>query len=340
MAYYHVTASGAGDNSGDSWANAMGLSDFETSIEGGGAQAVSAGDTYWVKEGTYTLTDTIDSNLQDGTATEPISIIGVVSGTTNEGSNVTQSDWATGANRPDFVGSDSYYFRVGNYYIVRNITNESGATNAFYTGQYNVVENCKFVNDYGATNARHALRCDAYTAVTNCEMSADNTIGIYATAGLKLKFCYIHDIPTASRAAIFLISNNITVTFCIFDNCAIGIDFNTTQTSDISNNTFYDCDVGISGTTGYGNTFKNNIFSDCSTDAIIFTTQTDINFFWNNHFYNNTDDFYGVDETNHYQDYEKTTGDPKFETAGSDFALQSDSPCLDAGMSIELGVGS
>ena len=75
-------------------------------------------------------------------------------------------------------------------------------------------------------------------------------------------------------------------------------------------------------------------------DGFLWTTQTDINFFWNNHGDDTrcNDMWDGVDATTVFQDYEVTTGDPKFTTPGSDHSLQDTSPNIDAGMSIILGV--
>jgi hypothetical protein len=48
----------------------------------------------------------------------------------------------------------------------------------------------------------------------------------------------------------------------------------------------------------------------------------------------------GIDTTTVFKDYPNATlnGDPLFTAAGSDFSLGAGSPCLNAGMSIELGV--
>ena len=111
--------------------------------------------------------------------------------------------------------------------------------------------------------------------------------------------------------------------------------------------TFYDCDTGVtdvaSSQTYNAWTVVNNIFSECDTDDIKMATACMDCYIAYNHHYNSTDEHDGVPEEGTgddlFCDWWKTTGDPKFTTAGSDFSLQSDSPCIDAGMSMALGVG-
>ena len=88
VAYYHITAAGAGLKDGSTWANAMGIGEFQTHLNG----AVLAGHVHFVQDGAYTMTGNIDCNARDGTSTSPIVIIGVKSATTNEGAAVVYSD--------------------------------------------------------------------------------------------------------------------------------------------------------------------------------------------------------------------------------------------------------
>ena len=53
--YYHVTPSGAGSKNGTTWTNAFDLSGFHGSLLGG-----TAGDVYWIADGTYTLSGNIN----------------------------------------------------------------------------------------------------------------------------------------------------------------------------------------------------------------------------------------------------------------------------------------
>jgi len=91
----YVTTTGAGDTSGDSWANAMDWDAFEADVDG----ACEPGDRYFVMEGYYS-NDGALSDYTGGTAQNPIEIIGVKSGTTAE--PPTSADWAYGTARPYF----------------------------------------------------------------------------------------------------------------------------------------------------------------------------------------------------------------------------------------------
>ena len=111
----------------------------------------------------------------------------------------------------------------------------------------------------------------------------------------------------------------------------------------VINNTIYGPPVGFNCTTSSAGVYVNNIIDNCA-DAFVWTTQTDINFFLRNHKGNSVTRMYDtatnkVASTLPHTDFDTTTGDPKFTTPGSDFSLASDSPCIDAGKTIELGVG-
>ena len=100
---YYVTTTGAGDNSGTTWANAFSHANFITDL----TSYQEAGDRYFIKEGDYsTLTGNETANAV-GTAIAPCEIIGVVSATSAE--PPTPSDWAAGDNRPLFPCGAYYY---------------------------------------------------------------------------------------------------------------------------------------------------------------------------------------------------------------------------------------
>jgi len=333
--YLHVTPAGAGTKDGTTWAKAMGEAEFEAHLEG----TVVAGDVYFVKEGTYTLDSAIDSSARDGTATAPIVIIGVKSATTNEGANVAYSDWATGANRP-FFDCATYQFSVGDYYVIRNIDFQGEASNMVSAGISCVIANCKFDQDYASSAARYSLYVLNYCIIIGCEFLSTKCNGVMLyNGGCRVLYCYFHDMPdTTGGLALRCDAAFETIAYNIFDTVYVGIYTGGYHYHSFINNTFYEAATGISGADSNTCLTLNTIFSDCDTDAIKWLTQTDINLFWNNNFYNNGDDFDGVDETTVFQDYAKVSGDPKFTTAGSDFSLDTGSPCLQTGMSIELGV--
>jgi hypothetical protein len=118
----------------------------------------------------------------------------------------------------------------------------------------------------------------------------------------------------------------------------ISTDANSSKVN-ILNNTFYGCGTAVTAST-IRTCSINNIIEATTVDGFKWTTQTDCNFFWKNHGDDSrcTDMWNGVDTTTIFQDYAVSTGDPKFTVAGSDFSLQTTSPDIDTGMSLELGV--
>jgi len=335
--YYHITDAGAGDKSGDSWGNAMDEPAFETHLEG----AVVAGEVHFIKDGSYTLDSDIDSSARDGTAVSPTALIAVKAGTTNEGANVVYSDWSRDASDRPFFDCNAYLFKVGDFHIVRNLDLEGADVRVLEVGVGGLVENCKSHNDDAVAGAQYALNGGANSAIINCEIISDTGWGSTLSSSGKFLFNYVHDTTDATRGYGYLMSGNShTICFNVFDNCTNGINGTSDETTLVLNNTFYETDIGVSGTNGAGWVCINNIMEGNDTAGFKWTTQTDINFFWKNHGDDTrcTDMWDTVDTTTVFQDYLVSTGDPKFTTPGSDFSLQSDSPNVGSGMSIELGV--
>lgn len=342
LTYHHVTVAGAGNNNGLTWANAMAMADFQTHV----GTSLAAGHIFFVEEGTYTLTADIYS-VTDGTQVDPIAIIGVLSGTSNEGAAIDDSDFATGANRPHFDGGASYGVYLDDYAHIRNISVQTADAYAIRVDVGGVIANCKGDNDYTGASAKWIIYLGGTSAqgINNEAFQSGVAAGVegslVTSSSCAVILSYYHDMPTA-----LVMSGGAAcpVLFCIFDNCTEGINRTADHGSTIFGCTFYDCDTAILGTTDYGFSIINNIFSDCSTDAIKLGTAANAVTMMYNHFYNNGDDFDGVpeegDAADLFCDWWKTTGDPKFSNPdGGDFNLNSDSPCIDAGMTLELGVG-
>jgi len=335
-AYYHVTAAGAGAKDGSDWDNAFDEPAFETHLEG----ALVAGDVHFVMDGAYTSDSTIDFSGTPGTATSPIVIIGVKSGTTNVGANVVYADWSRApADRPawDFQG---FYLFTGLFVIVRNIDFTGTGARVIWLGGNSLLENSKVVN----TSAVAGNDCIANQAsevrYINNEINSNSGYGIL-TFTAHVLFNYIYDCDQATYGALDLNSGSNSIAFNIFDTCAQGIDSESRDFDLVLNNTFYETDVGVDETDGDTWSCINNIMEGNNSDGFKWTTQTDSNFFWKNHGDDvRCNDMWDlVDTTTVFQDYEVSTGDPVFDVPGADFALQNTSPNLDNGMSIILGVG-
>ena len=332
-----------GDGSGDSWANAMSLAEWDAYMDASAA----AGDIYYVEAGTYTLTGAVDFSGKPGTAVAPITIIGVIEGTEALGEAQeppTYARWSPigSVDRPEFVQATNA-ITFGAYYKVFNCI-FSGAVNGDMVtyGTYCVNYNCKYTQAYAGSD-KYCTRLSTQGSAISCEYIANDGGsnfggGIYGVGGNnRVLFCHFHDFRTGYGATA---SNNVFA-FNVFDNATmVGISCSTTGNTAL-NNTFYGTVRGIFGQGSARFVGINNIMDTLTTGGFIWTTQNDSNFFLHNHDGNNVVDMWAlVDETNPpHMDNEETTGDPKFTTAGSDFSLAADSPCIDAGKTIALGVG-
>jgi len=342
ITYHHVTVAGAGDNSGDSWANAMALSDFDTDLA-----SASAGDVYFVKEGSYNLTGDLSTGT-NGTAAEPVCIIGVLSGTTHEGQAIDDSDFATGANRPVF-DCGGYFIGLSDYGRIHNIIAESSDTYAIKVDSHGIIYNCKAHNDYGSSGAKYGIyTSDSNVRFINCEASSANGNALSSDSQSKVFFCYLHDCTDGTYGiGIRAVGEYITVLFCIFDALRVGYWQDNEHGGVFFGNTFYDCDSGIVEDNAAAGVVAlniiNNIFSECDIDDMRSDTVGYMSFLAYNHHHNSVDACEGFPEEGTgddlFCDWWKTTGDPKFNNPGADFSLQSDSPCIDAGMAMALGVG-
>lgn len=297
----YVTVAGAGTKAGNNWANAMDLAAWETDFEG----SAEAGDRYFVKEGTYTLTDHFATE-QDGTGTDLIEIIGVVSGTTAE--PPTSADWATGDNRP-LIAAGAYAWNCDDYWLVRNIRLTSTANFGLRGDDGLVVINCKATQTnggarYGITGYGHYHRC------IDCEASASGSGIAFGAGGLNVHGgtyhgCYAHDSGVG-----FELSRYTCLVCSIADSCTTGVSI-LEYLSVLTNNTFYNGTTGISSAAGrWGFLIYNNIF-DSWTTGISLANAYEVNILDYNNYNNN-----GTDVTNVTKGPNAIAVDPLFANAG------------------------
>lgn len=326
----YVTVAGAGDNSGDSWANAMSYSDWETDMEG----SAEAGDIYYVAGGTYTLTSDMNASTLDGTGTNNIKVIGVKSGTTNEGASIVFSDWAFGTDRPLIAGG-SYAFKVGDYWQVRNIRMTSTANQAMYLDSASLFNNCYL--DYSSSNSSSigfymngALSRGIYNEVNG------NNAGAKLTRIVDRSLFYGNYFHDSSRSCIesqgtTIILNNV------IDTCGeSGITANDRDV--IIGNTFYNMNASGAEALDISSddeiVIYNNLFDTVET-AIVNGAAYDSNLVDHNVYSNTTTDTTNVTKGNNAVTEDISLTDP----SNGDFTLPDSTGAEDAGLQVDSNVG-
>jgi len=316
----YVTVSGAGDNSGDSWANAMALSDFDTDL----TTNSEAGDIYYIEEGTYTLTEDLSTG-NDGTTTNLISFIGVKSGTSNQ--PPVASDWAYGDNRPLFACS-SYAFSVDNYFLFRNIRSTGVDPSLLAIDIGGIFINCKAHNS-SETADRDAFSLDGTDYIMlYCEGISNNGYAIGAAGDGKVASSYFHDSKVGADVSV-----EVAVIGNIFDTCTTGLEVSGDNL--IMNNTFYNNTTGLDGGTSEALAIVNNFFDNNATGATV-DTALDSNILENNVWSNNTTDVTNLTKGGNAVTSDISLTDP----ANGDFTLPDSSNAEDAGMCVGVNTGA
>lgn len=338
MATYRVKTTHAGDYSGSSWSNAMGWSEFVTSI----TTASAAGDIYYIMEGTYTLTGDVSWSGRDGTNDDPITIIGVNDDTTNESPAYT--DWSLGKlnggtdDRP-VLSCGTYTITSSTLNKIMNLTFKGTAATVFTLGQDGTLFNCKGENSSG-TNDRNAIVLNSYATIAFCEacgLVGTGVVcrGIYSSSGSYIFFCYVHD----CRSGIYLTTSGSqgVAVCCVAEDCSVYGIYGGSVNWRMINCTVNDCATGLYTTSSFRLAI-NNILEGCTTAGISCDSAANISIFLRNHGDDtrNTDMWVNVATTAPHGDPLVTTGDPKFDADGN-LSLQSVSPCINTGFSMVLG---
>lgn len=314
----YVTAAGAGDKSGSSWANAMGLAEWETDVE----NSAEAGDVYYVEEGTYTLTGAWSTAL-DGSTTAMISIIGVLSGTSNE--PPVFSDHATGANRP-LIAAGANSFTFDDYWHIENLRVTTTSGTGLRADTSARIVNCKSYNSSGTADREAIYITSNYSRAIACEAQSDNGTAIYLGTYGSAIACYAHDsdegIDVGSYGAVAL---------CVLDTCVIGVIAGAGNAYVILNNTFYTCTTGLSATTSNSVIVLNNIFDECTTPANWSTAEYKSNWFDYNSWDGDKSSNTNVTAGNHSIDTDITLGNPGNDDFSITTASDAYNAALDAG---------
>lgn len=330
----YVTPSGAGDNSGDSWANAMAYSDWESDLEG----SCSAGDIYYLAGGTYTLTSSLTNGGCGGAAANPIQIIGVASGTTNE--PPTYSDWAYGTDRPLISqGSNAIFFESnGGGMVVKNIR---GSGTSPYVGikiakgfGYNLKWETNTSGGEGTVVLSEKASC------FYCEAKNASGTAFSLTQGYLYAF-NAHD----SALGVSASQANYAKSFLngVVSGCTLGIDLNASShdLSLISDVTFEgnttDVDFGTPPSTSDANgyVFMVNSFLGTATTGVTADAEFVGAIVDHNVYSNLTTDTSNVTKGPHDVTSDITLTDP----SGEDFTLPDSSAAEGVGMMPDSNIG-
>jgi hypothetical protein len=260
MTAYYVSSDGSGDGSANNvpmnWAH---MTDF---MSAGGDHTASAGDVFYIKAGTYTLSGT-DTWTVDGTVTAPISIIGCDSSwnavvpVRNATTGLLNTNSTAGTACP-YLKYDGAYSLAANgadciIYTGLSLTSARGAP-AFYVGANCAVYGCSSVctlsnsssNAYGTGGTGTTfLMCDAACTGANSS-GAINMAG----AGGRVIGCYCTDAGsggagiTINTATNCVILNNVI--YGATDYGILVVSTSATAHHTIVNNTIYNCGGGIS----------------------------------------------------------------------------------------------
>lgn len=334
---HYITVAGAGTKTGATWGNAKSKTEFAARYD-----TAQAGDIFWIAGGTYTFTAQLNScrgedSCYEGTYAEPISVIGVKTGTTN--TPPLKSDWTTGTDSPT-LNTEGYHFVSGHYWNFRNLIIIVNSQNGFDIGTGCNIENCKITNTTAIANY-HATTEETGCSTIHCEISSPLGYGIWNYGGCLAMFNDIHDCVTG-----IICKSDVTLEKNIIRKCSFGVNMNNTfypahgYNEHILNNSFSACSTGIKGQHPKGgNKIINNIFNCFTYDLSMDTSDNTMTIRYNRYTQSTSKTMLrGVDTSGVYQDYEWSGGDPLWTNPGSNnFTLQSSSPCKNAGLKLELG---
>lgn len=250
-------------------------------------ESMTAGNTMYIKAGTYIMTAL--SVAAAGSGVSPITISGY---------NTTRGDNPAFGNQPVLAfGANTATFT--SYYMISNLTITTTAASGLAAGTGSLIQNCKSTNSSGTVN-RDAFRtstsgCDGYRII-DCEAVSTNGYCFLNTGnnseGVKVLRNYFHDSSvgynSGSGNSVPIIENNIfdTVTYPIRLNSNDGHAY-------VNGNTLYGAEtptgtgIQLYATTPVGVVITNNIIYGFTT-GINSAAVVGTNYYNHNNIYNCT----------------------------------------------------
>lgn len=320
-----TTAAATGISMNIGGAMSLGASNDSTFFNAG-----SAGNTYWIKAGTYNIGTSV-SSTKVGTSVLPIFV---------KGYNLTRNDEPTGSNRPVINCGTGNFFNTYDYWTTRNVELTGAASTVFGPGSNGRVINCKVTNTSTTAN-RTALNV---AAVNNCHIENTEVTSIRgrgitistSAEGTKIVNCWVHSCDTGLYFTAANLNGCLVLNNIISDCTSYAIRIASAIYSPlIRGNTLYGTSskkgVGLDIVTNTGNVIvENNIIYGFNTGIQHADDQKSCYDDYNN-FYNNTND---VNSTAKWQKGANDTAlDPQFtnvtEISGSTAYCASGSKFID-----------
>jgi hypothetical protein len=252
-------------------------------------EAGAAGNTYYIKSGSYTVGESI-SLVRDGTTSLPIKIKGYTS---------TQGDSCTGDSRP-ILSFGSFSLTLGSYYWCHNLSINSSSVTTLTMGASNKIVNCKVINK--SSTGTNGINTSTNFFIHSCEaacLGLGTAINLSTNSGTVAN-CYIHSSANGIVAA--LTSGHQSIFNNLIIDCLYGVAVSalTSGVVFIANNTF--C-TPISSTSGFsvsygiyatsalptGIILTNNIFSQLVT-GVYTANNPQMSFELYNDYYDNDTD--------------------------------------------------
>lgn len=318
---WHVASDGTGNRTqGTTWASAINWDTLKVVLET--ALAMTAGDTFYVKGGTYTFTAAIDfSTTYDGTGASPNVFIGVKSATTNEGAAIVYSDWAVDSASRPFFDCATFTLTPGDYTIFRNFNFSGEATRVVYLQTACLMENCDVTQDYASSIARYCVTAGSGSSIISCHFQSPHGAGLALLGYNRVLYCRLLNFPDATNGkAIVNGGNGNVIIGNIIGWCgAEAINSTADHYLTLDHNTIKYCTRAVYATTDAGWVLTNNIIDSMTTAGAEWTTQENINYWSHNHIdsvRNNNTPLTLVSKGPLFGDNSKTTGDPGL---GTDF---------------------
>ncbi len=265
-------------------------------------EAFVGGNTVYVKNGTYTIGESISVASVSSTAIVPVNLIGY---------DATRGDDPRGSTRPLFAcAANTLVF--GQFWIVRGIQCTITTAGGLTMGTGGALNYCKVINT-SPTGGRSAVSPVSECTLLGCEFVSLAGQAVTTALGLSLSGCYIHDSATGVLTGTG--TGRFSIVNCIFETIRdVGVDFALTSTGAIiESSTFYGVEAkspGLAirlGASTANVRLYNNIFYGWATGVGQTGSQLKANYGAYNCFFNNTANasLYTLDSTD-------ITLDPEF----------------------------